>query len=335
MFAIIRTKKIKDYGAFSRALQHNLRKKYAVNVDKKKAKNNIIYTNDIKNSEELKAYYDGIGVKEKVNSVKAMEFVLTASPEFFENANSATLEKWKNEQVAFAKEKWGKNLKFLVLHNDEKSPHFHAMVSVEETKLHKYKNQKGEFFKEVTSLNARKYDRDYLTNLQTEYADKNKQFGLHRGLHGSKARHNELKEYQSATKKAIEADYEKNIAKAFDNEFLKKRKLGYIPFDDVKAFMLHHLNNAYRSKKVLKEKQELSKQYYELAKNAEKILAQAKDITELRQEYFDTVKNGRQMKEDNDNLRSEINNLRKRFEPEKVENAEILKSSIDRKIKIR
>lgn len=38
MFAIIRTKKIKDYGAFSRALQHNLRKKYAVNVDKKRPK---------------------------------------------------------------------------------------------------------------------------------------------------------------------------------------------------------------------------------------------------------------------------------------------------------
>lgn len=316
-------------------MQHNLRQKHANNVDLEKSKDNVIYYQHIKNVEELKAYYENLEVKEKSNSVKAMEFVFTASPEFFEKATPGQLEKWKDEQVAFAKSQWGDNLQFLVLHNDEKSPHFHAMVSVEETKTHKYKNQKGEFFKKVTSLNARKYNRDYLRNLQTVYAERNKKFGLHRGLKNSNARHTELKEFQATVKKSIEADYEKNIAKAFEKEFANKKRLGYISYDDVKAFMLHHLNNVYRSKKILKDRDDLTKQYRELANKANEILKSAGDIKDLRDEYFETVKNGQKLKEDNRQLTDEVNQLKKKYEPEIITDHPVSNKGFDSKIKIR
>lgn len=334
MFAILRTKKIKDYTAFSKTMQHNLRTKFADNVDASKSKENKVYYQHIKNADELKAYYDNLSAKERVNSVKAMEFVFTASPEFFEKASNEQLEKWKADQVAFAKNEWGDKLQFLVLHNDEKSPHFHAIVSVEDTKEHKYKNQKGEFFKKVTTLNARKFDREYLRSLQSKYALANKKYGLSRGIKNSKARHIELKEFRNSVSKALEADYTKSIESAFDNEFLKKKKLGYISFDDAKAFMLHHLNYMAREVKKLKKRDDLSKQYFELSKKAKEVLdkvtKEMTDIKALRNEYFETVENGKQWKADRDYLKNKYEP-----EPDNITDRPVINSQVDKKMKLR
>lgn len=330
MFAILRTKKIKDYTHFSKTMQHNLRTKHANNVDASKSKDNIIYYQHIGNVDELKAYYDNLSIKERANSVKAMEFVFTASPEFFEKANREELEAWKKEQVAFAKREWGDQLQFLVLHNDEKSPHFHAIVSCEETKTHKYKNQKGEFFKKVTSLNARKYNREYLRELQTRYAKTNKRFGLSRGIKNSSVRHVELKEFQYNVRKALDADYTKSIEKAFDNEFLKKKKLGYISFDDAKAFMLHHLNHITRELKKLKKRDELNNQYLELSKKAKETIDKMTEIKSLRDDYFDTVQNGKQWKAERDYLKNKYEP-----EPDNITDRPVINSQVDKKMKLR
>ena len=201
-YAILRTVKITDV---NKTIGHNIRTNFiGSNVDKNRShKNKILIdelgfsNNKLKSSEEILIdYYEKKGVKLRKNSVKAMEFLLTASPEFFENSTVETQRIWVENQIEFAKKEWGKNLKFAVLHVDETTPHIHLVVSTEETKIHTYKNKHGSFQKEKTSLNASKFDPDYLRKLQTKFAKANEKFNLKRGVVGSKATHKELKVFR-------------------------------------------------------------------------------------------------------------------------------------------
>ena len=268
MFAILRTKRIKNYTQMSNMFKHNLRQKYANNVDSDKSKNNTVYVDKIMSSNDMLSFYNSMGVEEKANSTKAIELVLTASPEFFSMATKETIEAWKKSQVDFLQKEYGKKLKFLVCHEDETSPHFHAVISVEETKTHKYKNQKGEFFKEKTTLNSRHFNRQYLVDLQTRYAKANNRFGLSRGMYNSKARHKELKAFQVDVSKSLNSDYSSSLEKAFDKALKSKSRLGYIKYDDAKAFFLHTLNSVNRKNKNLKTALKSSKEYYDLSKKA-------------------------------------------------------------------
>ena len=99
-----------------------------------------------------------------------MEFVLTASPEFFKNNPKSN---WAQHQLEFIKNEWGDNCKLAVIHKDESTDHIHVVVSTEETKTQRFKNRYGEGEKSVTSLNAKRFDRKYLIDLQTRYAKHN------------------------------------------------------------------------------------------------------------------------------------------------------------------
>ena len=115
MYAILRTKRIKDNNKFSQMCSHNLRdgKNPEENIDKSKSNQNEILIDefDLENvkefggsySQKIDNYYDKLGVKQRKNSVKCLEFVLTASPEFFEKASLKQKESWKKHQLDFIK----------------------------------------------------------------------------------------------------------------------------------------------------------------------------------------------------------------------------------------
>jgi hypothetical protein len=332
MFAIIRTKRIKNYTQMSNMFKHNLRQKYANNIDAEKSENNKIYIDKIMSSSELKSYYKELEVQEKSNNTLAIELVLTASPEFFKDISKEKLEAWKNAQVDFLKAEYGKKLKFLVCHEDETSPHFHAVISLEERKIHKYKNQRGEFFKEKTTLNSRHFNREYLINLQTKYAEHNKRFKLNRGMFNSRARHKELKEFQAEVKKSLSVDYDKNIEKAFDKALQDKKKLGYINYNDVKAFHIHTVNNLARKNKNLKTALETTKQYYDKSKKANEVIAKEKDLDNLRVEYFDSVNNHTKLKNENAELTKIVNEYKDKEEKQAQKKLTV---NIDNKLKVR
>lgn len=306
MFAILRTKRIKDYTAVSNMFKHNLRQKYATNVDKDKSNSNKVYIDKIMSSSELKSYYDELEVQEKSNSVKAIELVLTASPEFFENISKDKLEAWKKSQIDFLKAEYGNRLKFLVCHEDETSPYFHAVISLEERKTHKYKNQKGEFFKVKTTLNSRNFNREYLIALQSKYAEHNKRFKLNRGLHNSKARHKELKEFQADVKKSLTLNVDDGIEKAFDVALKEKTKMGYINYNDAKAFFIHTVNRLTRKNKNLKTALQASKDYWKKSKEADEIKAKEKDLENLRTEYFEGVSKYQNIVKENIELKQQV-----------------------------
>lgn len=233
MYCTIRTEKIKDRAQATEAIEHNLRLRFQSNIDQTRSAWNKCLFDGLKINQKdatsfqkkLSEKYESLKIKEKKGNVFAMEFVLGASPEFFfghidgfsielwdrlsmENPKDRKviknfwkqidrdkLKAWVKTQEEFAKEEWGDSLERIDLHLDEKSPHIHVILNCAHKSVKKYKNQKGEFFKETYSLNADRFNPQYLTSLQDRYALKNAFFGLKRGTKGSARKHKKLKDF--------------------------------------------------------------------------------------------------------------------------------------------
>lgn len=115
------------------------------------------------------------------NAVKAIEFVLTFSPDADINVR-----KWSEENIKWLKERFGeKNVIAATLHMDETTPHIHATVVPI--------NDKGR-------LSAKSFidGPGSLYKLQTSYADAMKQFNLFRGEKNSKTKKRNLEKFYSA-----------------------------------------------------------------------------------------------------------------------------------------
>lgn len=269
MYAILRTKRIKDTNAFTQMCMHNLRDRTnnEKNIDSSKSHQNEILIDefDLQSAKEfgtgyakkLNNYYDKLEIKQRRDAVQAMEFVLTASPEFFQKATAKQKDQWVKKQVDFARKEFGKNLKLAVLHQDESNPHIHLVISTEITKVQKFKNRYGTYEKKVTSLNAKRFNRSYLKDLHTRYAEHNKEFGLVRGLEGSEATHTDLKTHRADVKEAIESDYTKQINKEIDKQFGGKNLLGLpnkFTATEIKEGLTPFINKIVKKQKSLKNK---------------------------------------------------------------------------------
>lgn len=204
-FNILRTGKIKEAINITQAIEHNLRLRSQGNINESKSHQNRILVNalgaDLKNAgdfqKKLFSYYDGLGIKKRADNVPMLEFLVSASPDFFKKKSPKEVDEWASHQLEFFKLKFGEQVKLAVLHLDEKTPHIHFMVSTELKSVKKYKNQKGEFFKETCSLNAKRYNPVFLKDLHSAHASHNQIFGLVRGVSGSKAKHTDLKAFYS------------------------------------------------------------------------------------------------------------------------------------------
>ena len=156
---------------------------------------------------------------EKTNFM--MEFVVTASPEFFQNCTLETLEKWKAHQIDWARKKFKGTLVAIDYHGDETSPHFHiCTVPVREVKR---KNRQGKKQKErgekptYTTKRVLSQSTIYtpasLEKLHTEYANTNAKFGLKRGEFRRQNResvtHTSIKEYREIIANEIPAQRKK------------------------------------------------------------------------------------------------------------------------------
>lgn len=200
-YSITRGAKIKDRTQLTSMAAHNFRLRSQSNIDPARTPKNRLLVNklgvDHRNADDLNAkltaYYDGLGVKEKKDNVLMMEFIATASPEFFVGKSEEEINTWVKAQVAFFEGEFGENLKLAIVHRDEASPHLHFAISCEEKRLRRFKNRHGEGVKEGYALNAARWDPAYFLGLQDRYAAHNAVFGLERGKRHSKAVHKELR----------------------------------------------------------------------------------------------------------------------------------------------
>lgn len=184
-YAILRIGKLKTFGNISAAGKHNLRLRECRNADPTRKRLNV---NLIDGGQELvatvKARLAEVGIKKwRKDAVLASEVLLTASPEFFEDGRA--LEPWIAENRRWLVETFGANIVSAVVHMDETTPHIHCiLVPVKDGRL-SHKNVFGGA-------------RDALAEWQTQYASRMAQFGLERGVAGSTARHEKIKQFYTA-----------------------------------------------------------------------------------------------------------------------------------------
>ncbi|WP_196779659.1 MobV family relaxase, partial [Malaciobacter mytili] len=124
--------------------------------------------------------------KRRKDAVLAIEYVLSASPEWWINADSGRKADFYQSSMDWLAEKYGReNILVSSIHLDEKTPHMSAFV-VPITKDGR--------------LSAKEFigNRTKMSNDQSSYAEAVKHLGLVRGIEGSKATHKRIKAHYNA-----------------------------------------------------------------------------------------------------------------------------------------
>lgn len=196
-FAILRTKKLKSFGEIAGSYKHTFRDINTPNADSSRtAKNKHLLA---KSTEQgLARFRSKIPKKVRKNAVLAIEYLITASPDSFQS-----FEDWIGyfkDSVNWLKAKHGdENLVSYHLHVDEKTPHLVAYIVPID--------QKGK-------LNCREFlgGRQKLSAMQTDFANMAMNHGLKRGLKGSRAKHQTIKQFYSRLTQANEIEA-KELAK--------------------------------------------------------------------------------------------------------------------------
>lgn len=185
-YAILRIIKLKTFGRISAAGNHNLRLKYCSNANPEKRHLNVnLVDKGSSLTSAVKARLFGAGIKKwRKDAVLASELLLTASPEFFEKG--ASTEAWIAENHRWLVETFGDNIVSAVVHMDEMTPHIHCiLVPIDRNGRLSHKNLFGGA-------------RDAFVEWQTNYAKRMTRFGLERGVCGSTATHERIRQFYTA-----------------------------------------------------------------------------------------------------------------------------------------
>jgi hypothetical protein len=195
-YAICRVAKIKTAQAGAAKTAHNYRQRETPNADTERKPMNHEYINTAERNywELATERIQEAGAKVRHDSVRGMEVLLTASPEAFKRQADGTPNdwhgsKWAEANIAFLKAQFGeKNVVSCTLHQDELTPHFHAVVVP------------------LTAdgrLSAKDvFNPKTLRALQTDYAEAMKPFGMERGIEHSRAKHEVMRHVYGAQERS-------------------------------------------------------------------------------------------------------------------------------------
>ncbi|NCP60735.1 MAG: hypothetical protein GW839_10615 [Flavobacteriales bacterium] len=210
-YAILRTYKHTTNGTLSSMGLHNQRSIHTPNADPTRTPKNkeMIgtgdYLVDVTNRlDSVAKEQEGKGSSLLIqkNSVKAIEHLMTASPEYFEGPNrTKKIQDFVKASGEFLQDTYGReNIVSVSLHLDETTPHLTAIV----TPITVSKLKSG---KEIKRLGAKKWldGRDKMSQMQDKFADSCKHLGLERGNKKSKANHTTIKEFYSLVNRADES----------------------------------------------------------------------------------------------------------------------------------
>lgn len=216
MYQVVRVEK-KKATAIGAMQSHNLRQYETVapNIDREKSKDNVVL---IECDDFASAINTRVGViqlqqKRKIRKdcPRALEYVISASPEFFENATEEKKSDYFRKSLEYLKSRHGnENVISAVIHNDETTPHMHVVVVPVKDK----------------KLNPKHFcDKFELPKLHSEFNERvGSVFGLERG-EKSDRQHKSVAEYQRELAREVakvEAELEKEkaeLAEYQDREF--------------------------------------------------------------------------------------------------------------------
>lgn len=231
-FAIMRCKKIKTGGGVASALQHCFRERQTHNADPERLSENKHGLADNVDT-AMGLMRDRLPEKRRKDAVLMVEYMMTASPEWFEKASLEQQKEFFNNSVQWLREKYGKeNVIVASIHNDEKTPHLSAFVTP---------------ITKDGRLSAKEFigNRTKMKNDQTSFAQKVAHLGLERGIQGSKAKHRTIQNFYNLVNKAMTFN-------VITEDSLKPRKLKgkgilkHLPFamhEETQQAVAERLNN--------------------------------------------------------------------------------------------
>lgn len=185
-YCILRTKKLKTFGSIAGSAQHTFREIPTPNADS--SRTHLNWTSGANSSSLIcGAVKSLLPEKRRKDAVLCIEYLITASPEWFEGRAKNEWKAYFNNAIDWLKDRHGaENLVCLNLQRDEKSPHLVAYV---------VPNLKD------GRLSAKEFlgGRAKLTAMQTDFSNRvGKPAGLSRGLEGSTTKHTTAKQYSAA-----------------------------------------------------------------------------------------------------------------------------------------
>lgn len=188
-YAIIRHEKIKTIGNLKASAEHTFRERPTDNADASKTHLNE-HDGAISSDEVVQRFQQEFPEKLRKNGVLAVEYLMTASPEWWEKASAEQQAEFFKRSREFLYERHGKeNVLYTGTQLDESTPHMVAYVLP--------RDDKGR-------MNAAHFldGRKKLSECQDTYAEKVKSLGLERGIEGSTAKHERVKRHYGLLKLA-------------------------------------------------------------------------------------------------------------------------------------
>lgn len=202
IFAVLRVRKLKSRSAIDNADKHNLRDTDVPHCagDNKLVRRLVGAGQPAYSLLERKL--KATQAKRRSDSVLAMEIVLSASPEYFRPGAAASAQEyehkrmmeWARASMSYAREKWMDNILTIDIHLDESTPHLHIIVTPIAQKERKKRGRDEYYTQNVLDANSL-FGRAALSQLQDEYASCLEHLGIQRGIRGSKATHQSVKEF--------------------------------------------------------------------------------------------------------------------------------------------
>lgn len=182
MYVIARHSKIKSLPELRAALKHNCREQPTPNADPARAALNGGESGTV--AQALARYRSALGDhKPRKNAVHAVEYMFSASPEWFNNKDPEYINKYFKDCALYVADKYGKNnIVSIKYHYDETTPHCHVIV----IPMHNNK------------LNAKHYiggTKAVAQQFQHDIGLIGNKYGLTRGIEGSRATHTTIKEF--------------------------------------------------------------------------------------------------------------------------------------------
>lgn len=190
VFAIMRAKKLSNMGSVAASLQHCYRDRDTPNASAERTPENE-HQAAKSTDEAMGRLRELLPDKRRKDAVLAVEYVMTASPEWWDKASSAQQADFFEQSKKWLADKYGAaNIITASVHRDETSPHLSAFV-VPITKDGR--------------LSAKEFigNRTKMTNDQTTFAKAVQHLGLERGIERSKATHISIKQHYAAIERGI------------------------------------------------------------------------------------------------------------------------------------
>lgn len=207
-FAIMRAKKLSGMGSVAASLQHCFRERETLNANE-----DLTNLNEHRfahsTAEAMSKLRSVLPEKRRKDAVLVVEYVMTASPEWFWSASREQQNEFFERSIDWLSEKYGRdNIVVSTVHRDELTPHLSAFVVPR---------------KADGKLSAKHFigNRTKMSDDQTSFAKAVESLGLQRGIKGSQATHQRVKSHYGALKRTDSIKIE-ITPEALEPEILEK-----------------------------------------------------------------------------------------------------------------